>query len=570
MEQVRLIKHQSYTRAGIILSSLMLVAFAYGLLCPPVVTNSYADSNTDAVVTEAGVNVGSMISIALDPSIDIDVMPSSSTVYDKKAAKLTVTTNNSSGYSLYMQTLDDTANLTSDDLSNTTTIAPLAKASILEQFDTNTWGYNLGRSGSIDKDRIYYPVPTTSTTVMETGGTSYRDEYDLTFGVAVSNNLPVGRYSNSVMISAVANPTVITSLNQAQYMQTMNKELCQNTDYGVTKQLIDIRDGKKYWVARLLDGNCWMTQNLALTLKDFGDGNGIHAMTENGDMGSKLTSSNTDITDTWDEDSQYPPSPSYGTPQQTDTSSTFATNSWNLGKYVMATPMSNVSCGSSIAALASCTKIGLVNVEGEKFATGFEATIGNWGGASATSDTLIAVNCTEWEGEGTSKICTAGTYDERYLVGNYYQWNTATAGRGVGVTTNTSVIGSICPNNWKLPLSTTANNEVSGSFYNLLDEYGLVSSSPSTITTPAGYPTPTFNIYAMPLYYLMPGYVASGVLTGTGSLGFFFSNSSTSTGYLPYHLRVNGNSVFPSRFGQNADGWRYDRNSGASVRCVIR
>lgn len=422
MEQVRLIKHQSYTRAGIILSSLMLVAFAYGLLCPPVVTNSYADSNTDAVVTEAGVNVGSMISIALDPSIDIDVMPSSSTVYDKKAAKLTVTTNNSSGYSLYMQTLDDTANLTSDDLSNTTTIAPLAKASILEQFDTNTWGYNLGRSGSIDKDRIYYPVPTTSTTVMETGGTSYRDEYDLTFGVAVSNNLPVGRYSNSVMISAVANPTVITSLNQAQYMQTMNKELCQNTDYGVTKQLIDIRDGKKYWVARLLDGNCWMTQNLALTLKDFGDGNGIHAMTENGDMGSKLTSDNTDVESVWDESSKYPPVETYQLANQGIANVT-ATGSYNLGKVVLAAPLLTTSCPNQTSNLAACAQYGFVDVsDNQRFTPGYKAAMGDWNGATATNNTLVTVKCTEWEGTGTSKVCAAGEYDEHYLAGNYYQF----------------------------------------------------------------------------------------------------------------------------------------------------
>ena len=34
----------------------------------------------------------------------------------------------------------------------------------------------------------------------------------------------------------------------------------------VEKRLIDLRDGKKYWVSKMADQNCWMAQNLALDL----------------------------------------------------------------------------------------------------------------------------------------------------------------------------------------------------------------------------------------------------------------------------------------------------------------
>ena len=48
-------------------------------------------------------------------------------------------------------------------------------------------------------------------------------------------------------------------------------------------QLTDTRDGKQYWVAKLPDGNCWMTQNLDLDLS----------------TGTTLTPANTNIPSNW-------------------------------------------------------------------------------------------------------------------------------------------------------------------------------------------------------------------------------------------------------------------------------
>ena len=49
-------------------------------------------------------------------------------------------------------------------------------------------------------------------------------------------------------------------------MQEMTSSICENSPQLATKQLRDIRDGKYYWVTKLADGNCWMTQNLDLDL----------------------------------------------------------------------------------------------------------------------------------------------------------------------------------------------------------------------------------------------------------------------------------------------------------------
>lgn len=49
-------------------------------------------------------------------------------------------------------------------------------------------------------------------------------------------------------------------------MQEMNNLICSHAEINDTTQLIDKRDNKPYWVAKLTDGNCWMTQNLDLDL----------------------------------------------------------------------------------------------------------------------------------------------------------------------------------------------------------------------------------------------------------------------------------------------------------------
>lgn len=66
-------------------------------------------------------------------------------------------------------------------------------------------------------------------------------------------------------------------------MQNMTPELCASWDEGYTTRMVDARDGKTYWVAKLADGNCWMTQNLELDLS----------------TSKTLTSADTNIPSTW-------------------------------------------------------------------------------------------------------------------------------------------------------------------------------------------------------------------------------------------------------------------------------
>lgn len=61
---------------------------------------------------------------------------------------------------------------------------------------------------------------------------------------------------------AVWNRPIISSINDAVYMQDMNSSVMKSMEEEKQYQLIDSRDGKKYWISKLKDGNVWMTQNL--------------------------------------------------------------------------------------------------------------------------------------------------------------------------------------------------------------------------------------------------------------------------------------------------------------------
>ncbi len=89
----------------------------------------------------------------------------------------------------------------------------------------------------------------------------------------------------------------MSSLYSIQYMQDMTHSICVDAKENDTVQLIDKRpnaDGTnpKYWVTKLRDGNCWMTQNLDLDIPTSG-----------------LTATLSDITTDWNSttNASFPP-----------------------------------------------------------------------------------------------------------------------------------------------------------------------------------------------------------------------------------------------------------------------
>ena len=456
------------------------------MLCPAPMEGASAEEAT----IKASVTVQPVLGLTVaSDNYVVDVTPTETGEFSSRTATVEVTTNNETGYSLYLATENQQATLANAE--GTAEIAPVSGEVMATGFGANTWGYNLGKE-AVSEATMYQAVPTQNGE--PAGGSEVPvedDEYNLTFGAFVNTELPGGAYSNRVVVSAVVNPGYVPTLSAIDNMQEMTAEICQASTENETKQLTDTRDGKGYWVTKLKDGNCWMTQNLDLDLTN----------------GTPLTPEDSDVSSNWN-----PPR----TTEQPGTISSASTNtetsSWDLGMYVKSDPdgYSNYCDGVKGLSDADCTSAGWTNVS----------------------------SMTPMEDGNATDVISGSTYNAHYLVGNLYQWNAATAGTG-GTITSAEATDSICPKGWQLP---TSNNSNSGSFQALMNAYSIGNDSTKITQSP---------LYFNPSGYVGSGALR---YAGNGG-GYWSSTaySNTSSAYnldftLDYVYPSNDSSRF---FGQS-------------------
>ena len=456
------------------------------MLCPAPMEGVNAEEAT----IKASVTVQPVLGLTVkSDNYVVDVTPTETGEFSSRTATVEVTTNNETGYSLYLATENQQATLANAE--GTAEIAPVSGEVTATGFGANTWGYNLGKE-AVSEATMYQAVPTQNGE--PAGGSEVpveKDEYNLTFGAFVNTELPGGAYSNRVVVSAVVNPGYVPSLSQIDNMQEMRAEICEASVENETARLTDTRDGKKYWVTKLADGNCWMTQNLDLDLST------SKALTPNdSDVSRSWTPDNNTLTD--------------GTQTTTDYEAVW---SWNLGDYVLTTPNAGTSCGTSgISNFGDCTSVGFQSIAGMTPMTDGNAT----------------------------DVISGNTYNAHYHVGNHYTWNAATAGTG-GTITSTNATDSICPKGWQLP---TSNNSNSGSFQALTNAYSISSNAAGSTA-----------LVSAPLYFVRSGNVASGSLWYAGSDGSYWSSTAYSSTNSAYSLNFYSGVVTPSGSGGRYGGF---------------
>ena len=466
---------------------------------------------TYAAIPEVTPSTGTSVGINLPASIDFDsVTPTPDGATTTATADLTVTTTNSASYSLYLYSSDGDNSLRPKISANTSSIIATAGGVglTLSSLEPNTWGYNLGTSAPTDTT-TYFAVPTDNSTPIQTKDTSdtnsANDTYTLSFGAKVDSTIASGAYSNSLTVAVVAEPKVISSLMELTYMQEMTPEICASSQENDTTRLIDSRDGKSYWVSKLKDGNCWMTQNLDLNLSS----------------SKTLTSADSDLASDW--------TPNVSTEQEgtitdADASSFAYLYSWDPGMYVKNDPHNTQYCsGAKSLSDSECSSAGWVNVS----------------------------NMTPMENAATNVAISNNTYNAHYLVGNYYQWNAATANTGNTIM-GADAPGSICPKGWRLPQGGSGSEN---SFYELLQQYNLISSYDFEIIT------------SDPLYFNPSGRIIAGALNFTGSHGNYWLSTADSTRqYYARFARFLSDEVQPNGSNDHYRGRRF----GYSIRCLAR
>ena len=472
------------------MSGAVMVLVLGAMLFPSLPTAVQAEESGST----ANLNVESAVAISLPDTVAIDVTPTPDGTFSSSNVKLSVSTNNNSGYALSFATTGDDNHMHSQNQATTETIAPVSGSVTQAKFANNTWGYNLraASEGEANDKTEYQAVPESGNTALKTTSAPSNDSYNLTFGAKVNTSIPSGTYTNTVAVSVVANPPLVADMTSLSTMQEMTPEVCAETEVGTVARLTDARDGKVYWVAKLPDNNCWMTQNLDLDLTN----------------GTPLTPEDSDVSSDWN-----PPRSTEKNGTVTSNSTNTETYSWDFGLYVKNNPDDYNSYCNQVKTMSGCD---------------------GW-----TDATNLTPAETEWTGSVDNTV-SGNTYDAHFLIGNFYQWNAATAGTGNTITSQEAT-DSICPKGWKLP---TSNNSNSGSFG------GLVGSLNSTTITQAPY------------YFNPSGYVGSGSLRGAGYEGDYWSSTAGSTTSGAYYLYFVSGYVYPSNYNI--------RYVGQSVRCLAR
>ena len=203
-------------------------------------------------------NVKVSIPVSLTLSLSADALNFNLEDANLHTNKLTVTakTNAASGY-----TISFNANNDYNDLKHANTLVEDKIASIAEDktettFPETAWAYSTDIS-----NYTFKKIPLESENVFATTSKG-ENSHDLTIGMR-AKNIAAGDYENELIFTAVANPEPgPLTLSKITNMQEMTSEICAASAEHETKQLTDVRDNKTYWVTKMKDGSCWMTQNL--------------------------------------------------------------------------------------------------------------------------------------------------------------------------------------------------------------------------------------------------------------------------------------------------------------------
>ncbi len=533
-------------------TSLLLIMLACPVTPPKVdAAEGEGVTMTSNLSTKTTAYLYSMISLSLSDSIDIDLTPNSTGSLGIGSAKVKVSTNNTTGYSLYLATVDQTNELKQVDeslaYSNATSdtsysIKPLTTNTTASNYlastaNLNTWGYALTDPSGGTAETVYTGLMNpTSTNIHSVSATSSNDEYKLNIAVAADASLPAGAYQNGLIVSAVANPIALSGFNQIYYMQEMTPEICASAKEHEEGQLVDKRDNTIYWVAKLKDGNCWMTQNLDLDLSP--------------DIA--LTPEDSNVTEAW--------RPEVGTTtevyhiEDTMDYGQAPQASYNPGKFVVRQPNDNETTSCRDSSPSQCPSK-FINVSDHSAA--FTAT------ADSTTDEANK------------------TYDSHYLIGNFYAYNSVVAGKADPGLSYKEYESDICPRGWKVARGSRYPQNLdlfrdNNDYYNLFSIYGYDSDYArnaswanfvyTTITTEQRLAT------AMsPLYLFGSGNVTRRS-NSNGGLGMKFDGYQATR----FWTSVQYGKGVAANMQSNAFGYLYPGTSGdylflgMNVRCMAK
>ncbi len=313
----------------------------------------------------------------------------------------------------------------------------------------------------------------------------------------------------------VCNP-LATTISEAICMQDMNESVKASMTAEQQYRLYDNRDGKRYYVSKLADGNVWMTQNLDFVLN--ASMTLTHADTDLGWTKNDAAATWSPANDTLLDETLWPNS-------DTEAQSLKLTNRY----YV---PSNTKSIDKSYETLEECESVTGSKADCEHRQTGM---IYNWTAAVATDNP----SAEELNGNGTIAP------------------------------------DSICPAGWRLPYG--ARSGISSADH--ASDYGRLMYAYEFLPDPSannygGRPdTVIGQIGSSPLYFVRTGYIYGGDygFEYKGEYGYYWSStnaiSGTSSGVNVFYYYA---SSYNPNSGQIGTEGYWSKYYGMPIRCVAR
>ena len=516
-----------------------------------------------AYQSDVGMNFtfGSTLSVNIS-SADLIIPDLSAGMYaDSNIVNINVDTNSTYGYTVFASVGNSTsypgsANYEANDLVHTnmtnkfTSLATTDSLDTMVSASTNTWGY-ASRTSSSAAWSTYSGLPKYTETARQIATTSDSNADPVQFKIAAKadNSQASGTYSNVINFEVVTNPTPVSlydaylsagavQVNGYFRMQDMTASICNAVTLVPSElQVIDSRDNKVYWIAKLADGNCWMTQNLDLNI----------------DSGVTYTSADTDLV-------QFNAGGYLTTKGYACSNPDTTTNCTASGEEIQWTP-SRSTINATSGTISGWNNTNAYN-QPYSMDPGYWYETPNW---------FYSSNCyTEADGHLCNYMARTHNYANYFSqtqyagngahghVGNYYAWPASVAINDASsyvdstyADTSASPQNSICPANWKLP-TIAATNTGKNDFYNLMTAYSAYVTSGSERDK---------KLMAAPLYFVRGGYTNSNNLYYAGCNGRYWSSTVYSS-QNAYRLDFRSDGINPTNYDS--------RYRGRSVRCLVR
>ena len=426
----------------------------------------------------------------------------------------------------------------------------------LDEYNNNTtWSSYSGLPLYSDTTNIATLRTTTTPVTSSTG-----DNIKFKIGAYATSGQNSGTYNNVINFILVAAPTPTTlydafadagktKQNGYYKMQDMNSTICSNTEVtgeGSQVQLIDVRDNNVYWVTKLDDGHCWMTQNLDLNI----------------DANATYSSLDTDLTD-------HSLTGAYSIINGYSYDSTNNIIYWTPERSTIDARNGTIAGWNNTNAYHHPYSMD----PGDWYQNGTYFPSGN-----CFVDSSISY-CDYITGSGVyanyfskTPYSSNGTHGH---VGNYYSWAAAIASNdsstynqtygpngdgSTGTDISYNPQNSICPAGWRLPTQSDTSINEPGS----TDEYGRINLLYNNGNSGTGLTNGDAGLLGAPIYFVRNGITLSNSLRYAGAQGFYYTSTTV------WETNAGSEAIKFSSAEIDYDNVVALRHNGRALRCVAR